>query len=400
MQPFRISENLKFSFNQESDGFVGDNKEKMLEIALKEGYLLQYFTSDVLNSKDYMDSFKKNKEFFEKIEKKVFDLFGINSSYLFRKFAENKTSCYYIFDFRYMKNTDNLEIPDFCKESSFGVFQIASAISGFVFSPEMSDSTTKNKYFGTFVKFIEEFVKSNKTKKLITKGDFYMLYASGSSLYFKKVGVVKNKLIESNYSESVVKDHLSVIEEFHKKNPFGRLVVYNGPAGTGKTNLIENIISSFKSNNFIVALIPSDIVPKLADPSYLPSLIGSISGEQALVIILEDADDLLVQRSDGKKSGPLSTLLNFCDGTIGRRLNIRVVATTNLSFDSEESEFNHKIDPAANRPGRMFKRIHVGKLTPDEASIAISRITGTEIKVENKMTLAECYEYAHKIKQI
>ena len=225
-----------------------------------------------------------------------------------------------------------------------------------------------------------------------------MLISNGHQLYFQKVGVVKNKLIESNYSESVVKDHLSVIEEFHKKNPFGRLAVYNGPAGTGKTNLVENIISSFDNKHFKVALIPSDIVAKLAEPSYIPSLLQSVSLNQSLVFILEDADDLLVQRSDGKKSGPLSTLLNFCDGTIGRRLNIRVVATTNLSFDSEDSEFKHKIDPAANRPGRMFKKIHVGKLTANEASIAISRIAGNEFKVENKMTLAECYEYAHKLK--
>jgi hypothetical protein len=397
MLPFKIGETLKFSLNKEYESFESDNKESMREIALKEGYLLQEYSSKPLDSSNWKDSFQKNKEFFEKIEQTVLNLFGVNSCWLFRKFAESTRDCHYVFDFRYMKNIESLEIPDFCKESSFGIFCVRSDISGFVFAPEMSDATTKNKYFGSLIKMIEEFTKKNKAKKKITKGDFNMLISNGHQLYFQKVGVVKNKLIESNYSESVVKDHLSVIEEFHKKNPFGRLAVYNGPAGTGKTNLVENIISSFDNKHFKVALIPSDIVAKLAEPSYIPSLLQSVSLNQSLVFILEDADDLLVQRSDGKKSGPLSTLLNFCDGTIGRRLNIRVVATTNLSFDSEDSEFKHKIDPAANRPGRMFKKIHVGKLTAKEASIAISRIAGNEIKVENKMTLAECYEHAHKL---
>ena len=225
-----------------------------------------------------------------------------------------------------------------------------------------------------------------------------MIIQSHGQLSIRSIGIVESNLVESNYEKSVIEDHMKVVNEFQKVEPYGRLAVYDGPAGTGKTNLIEHFISSLSSSRFSIIQVPPALIGSLANPEFIPTLLSEVRNKKSIVFVLEDADDALVKRSDDKKSGPLSALLNFCDGTIGKKLDTRIVATTNLSF-GEKSEFSHKIDPAADRPGRIFKRIHVGHLNKYDASKVISRISRQDIYVEESMTLAECYQKAYSILQ-
>jgi SpoVK/Ycf46/Vps4 family AAA+-type ATPase len=95
---------------------------------------------------------------------------------------------------------------------------------------------------------------------------------------------------------------------------------------------------------------------------------GAVEEEnRKTVLIVEDADHLIVEREKGTLSG-ISTILNMSDGLLGTALNLHIIATTN------QQSLN--IDPAVKRPGRLCTQIQIDPLTQEHAKEVFKRLTG------------------------
>jgi ATP-dependent 26S proteasome regulatory subunit len=105
-----------------------------------------------------------------------------------------------------------------------------------------------------------------------------------------------------------------------------------------------------------------------------------------MVLILEDADEVLAPRENGNLSA-ISGVLNIGDGIVGSTLDIRIVATTN----AKETQ----LDPAVKRPGRLNVFAHVGKLSPEQCSEIYTRLTGRVGEFSKSLVLAEIYQRAY-----
>ena len=216
-----------------------------------------------------------------------------------------------------------------------------------------------------------------------------------------KVGKVDGTLERDNYNPKVMSQFDRVVSELKKDNPAGRLVLIDGVPGTGKTYLVRALIGALMENSACV-IVPPSLMDSLSGPDFLMCLIRHRdSKQQPLTLILEDADNCLIDRElqkgddqTAKNLSNLSALLNLSDGILGATLNLRVVATTNQQLRS--------VDKAVLRPGRLLEHIHVGGLERQQAYAVYRRLTGRDpergMEYEKDMTLAEVYEASRQIR--
>lgn len=238
-----------------------------------------------------------------------------------------------------------------------------------------------------------------KEKPEVSFGDTFIIANQGNGPHITRFKSNMGLPFQaSNYNPKIVEAFSRVCKALTCKNPHGRLSIFDGPAGTGKTTLLQNFLyACHEQANFVY--IPAHMVPTLGDPNIIPILSNfkNSSGEKKVVLILEDADECLKKRRD-ENMGAVSSLLNFTDGFLGKGLDLRILATTNESV---------QLDPACERPGRLFLRCPVTALDHEVVSNLCSKLQG-EIP-EDKLnpnaaprpqgvaTLAEVYDWAHKI---
>jgi len=199
-------------------------------------------------------------------------------------------------------------------------------------------------------------------------------------------GRFTDPLQRDNYSAPIQEDFDHVVSEFSSDQPCGRLILLDGPPGTGKTRLVRGIAAAVQGSAFLI--VPVSMAAQMGRPDLVDVLLTlRRSGREGMpiVIVVEDADSCLVPRQ-ADNANAMAELLNATDGIWGDALNLRVIATTNAR--------HCEIDPALLRPGRLCRRLAVGLLRPDHASRVFGRLTGTPRAFEKPVSLAEIYAAA------
>ena len=173
----------------------------------------------------------------------------------------------------------------------------------------------------------------------------------------------------------------------------GRLILWHGPPGTGKTTAIRSLARQW--SGWCRTLFIVDPERFLGDAGYLMSVVLGADdhddGDEAptwRLIVLEDADELL--RADAKRATgqSLSRLLNLADGFIGRGLRTLIMITTNEPLG--------RLHPAVVRPGRCLAEVEFPPLGRKEAMALL----GADHVVDGELTLAEVFERRGKAKRL
>ena len=143
----------------------------------------------------------------------------------------------------------------------------------------------------------------------------------------------------------------NVLDIIKSKDRTG-LMIFHGPAGTGKTSYIK-WLSGQTHRRFIY--IPSYMVRAITEPTFM-SLFLTLKDT---VFIIEDAEESLGPRHSGGNS-IVSTLLNLTDGILANALNCQFICTFNTEIKN--------IDPALLRPGRLLVRHEFKALNVEDAT--------------------------------
>lgn len=213
--------------------------------------------------------------------------------------------------------------------------------------------TTDERKLNTFLE-IKDLFESNQDNT----GKVFCIIQRGSTLDLASIGLAGIDFNPKNYSKKVISDYKYVIKDLKSENPSGRISIFEGVPGSGKTHLVKSLLNDVKDTTFI--LVPPELVSSLAGPQFIPLLISYTRDSKGpVILILEDADECLVKR-DSSNINSIQALLNLSDGIVGSMLDLRIVATTNAT----------KIDfePAILRNGRLSKRVEVNLLSAKEAS--------------------------------
>jgi hypothetical protein len=202
-----------------------------------------------------------------------------------------------------------------------------------------------------------------------------------------KIGIGGAALERGNYDESILTQYDHVVADMNTDQPCGRLSIFSGIPGSGKTYMVRALLKDVPRAAFV--LVPSYLVKDLGSPEILPCLanVKDSGFKGPIALLLEDADQALVNRQAGDIAA-ISSLLNLGDGILGNILDIRLIATTNAA--------KLEMDPATRRPGRLCSYLEVNNLTIAKAASVLERLTGKKLQPKRPMTIAECYSAARK----
>lgn len=194
------------------------------------------------------------------------------------------------------------------------------------------------------------------------------------------------KNLDLHYGSGFEKSYETVLDSLKKKK--NGIVILNGTPGTGKTFTIRNIISRLSDcKNFIY--VPSEFIEYVTSPEFSGFILDYVEDikddGKNVVLILEDAERLVMKRTGGNLSQSITNLLNSTDGLLNDILNIQVI----LTFNTDIKE----IDEAILRSERLIGRFTFTTL-PEDRKIKILESIGIvydkEIHGELK-TLSDIY---------
>ena len=177
--------------------------------------------------------------------------------------------------------------------------------------------------------------------------------------------------IRKNYPPAT-RNELEQLISIHRPESGGKLILWHGEPGTGKTTALRAILRAWEpwcSGQYI-----ADPEKFFGDPGYIaevltrptPATTGPTfsaagnPGARWRLIIAEDSDDYLRVTARRDAGASLGRLLNLADGMLGQGFKTLILLTTN-------EELN-RIHPALTRPGRCLARVEFSSFTPAEAA--------------------------------
>ena len=167
----------------------------------------------------------------------------------------------------------------------------------------------------------------------------------------------------------------------------GRLLLWHGEPGTGKTTAIRALAREWiRWADFNFVLDPEEF---FGSPDYLLHVVTAEDQwwertnpgpERWKVVVVEDADELIGADARRSAGASLGRLLNLTDGILGHGMRVLLLLTTN--------EPVQRLQPAVVRPGRCLADVQFALFTRAQAARWLEGIAGAP---PNGCTLAELY---------
>lgn len=199
-------------------------------------------------------------------------------------------------------------------------------------------------------------------------GYIFAITRNSQGLQITRVGYAGRKLERNNYTDGVCKDFDFAVEDLRSKDPMGRILILDGPPGTGKTHFIRGIFMDVPNAMFVI--VPPSMMSSIVGPELLPLLLktkDNYGKKGPIILVLEDADQCLAPRESDNISS-ISSILNLGDGIFGSLLDIRILATTNAKAKD--------LDWAITRDMRLSKRILIDLVSYEQANRIYKGIIG------------------------
>lgn len=211
---------------------------------------------------------------------------------------------------------------------------------------------------------------------------FRFLTPNGADSIERKLAVHPWDTVEQNYGQETKShiENLLAVEDFPEDR--GKLILWHGEPGTGKTHALRAVIQRWKS--WVTPEYIVDPEALFGDASYMMKvLLSAGNANKHRLLICEDTGELLSKDAANRTGQGLSRCLNTVDGFIGQGMKIVILITTN--------EVLSQLHPAISRQGRTHSVIEFKKFSAAEASDWLGR------PVDKPKTLADLYALRNEV---
>jgi len=186
--------------------------------------------------------------------------------------------------------------------------------------------------------------------------------------------------LDKHYNDDLKPVYEKLIGRLNTPNEKG-LVILHGKPGTGKTNLIRHLTTQLSKQ---VLVLPPQLVEVMTQPGFIPFLLE----QRNSVLVIEEAEQVLISRESDVRNSAVSNLLNLTDGLLADCLAIQVVCTFNTDIG--------RLDPALLRKGRLIARYEFGALPSDKANALLTE-RGSAFRTDQPMTLSDIYHHEEEV---
>lgn len=250
--------------------------------------------------------------------------------------------------------------------------------------------------------FYYELEKKEKTENIINEISSWFIdnlyqrenipvfHTIGTSMYgydlktneLPNIKLFDDEHISKHYGKEFLTEYNSVIDNL--KNKTHGLFLFYGIPGSGKTSLLRQIIGKLCVDKKII-YIPSYMIESIASPEF----ISFLSDFKDSILILEDAEMCLKERSDEFGTQAVSNILNLTNGLLNDSIKIQIIATFNMN--------KAKLDKALLRPGRLLNEWEFKSLSIEDSK-SLAEYLNLDIIIDEPMTVSEIYNYEDYLK--
>jgi len=232
-------------------------------------------------------------------------------------------------------------------------------------------------------KIIDTF--KNTTIKEYERNTIGMMSVDGGGELFVKEFTLDKKFkiqdLDVHYGEGF-KEFDAALQKKLRSDTKG-LILLHGEPGVGKTYYIRYLLQKLSKTKKKVLYFPPSMVESVTDPAFFNFITNwTMDNGKNSVLLIEDAEPLLVSRDSGRNMG-ITNLLNLTDGILNDILSIQIIATFNTKFE--------ELDGALLRPERLIARKEFKKLSIENSKKLVELLKMDPSKVTKEMSLAEIY---------